>query len=272
VPLYIVGTPLGNLGDLSPRAREVLSSCDFIAAEDTRVTGKLLAHFGIHTPLIPYHRHNRAQSEPGLWARLEEGQEGALVADAGMPVISDPGRELVAGCRERGIPVRLVPGPDALTGALALSGLPAGRFCFEGFLSTARKSRYEHLQQLKEEPRTLIFYEAPHKLLRTLEDMENCWGDRRASVSREMTKLYEETLYGTLSSLREHFAQTPPKGEFVLVVEGALCPEPMAPDQALALARAYQKEGLSPAQAAREAAGASGRSKREIYRQLTIDS
>ena len=270
--LYIVGTPIGNLGDMSPRAVETLSRCDFVAAEDTRVTGNLLRHFGLRKPLLSYHEHNRAQSGPGIWERLLAGQEGALVTDAGMPAISDPGEELVAGCAERGIEVVLVPGPSAVIGALALSGLPSGRFCFEGFLSTARKSRHEHLAELKTEPRTMIFYEAPHKLLNTLRDLREALGDRCVSVSREMTKLYEQTLRGTLSDALAHFAQTPPRGEFVLVVEGAPPPEPVPVADALETAKRYRAEGMTVRDAARRAAEETGASRREIYEQLTVDN
>lgn len=272
VALYIVGTPIGNLGDMTPRAVETLSRCDFVAAEDTRVTGGLLHKFGISKPMLSYHEHNRAQSGPGIWERLLSGQEGALVTDAGMPVISDPGEELVAGCVERGIPVVLIPGPCALIGALALSGLPAGRFCFEGFLSTAAKSRHEHLNSLKAEPRTMVFYEAPHKLLSTLRDLLSALGDRRVSVSREMTKLYEETVRGTLSSLLAHFSSVPPKGEFVLVVDGAPPPPPPDVRRAESLAKAYISEGMSLRDAARRASSETGYPRRELYGLLTAQS
>ena len=261
--LYIIGTPIGNLGDMPPRAVEVLSSCDFAAAEDTRVTQKLLTRFGINVRLLSYHEHNRSRSGAGILERLENGETGALVSDAGMPVISDPGQELVSECHTRSIPVLLVPGPSALTCALALSGLPSGRFCFEGFLSVSRKNRYEHLDELKSERRTMVFYEAPHKLMNTLRDMLEFWGDRRASVSREMTKLHEETLTGTLSSLAEHFSKIKPKGEIVLIVEGAGKPQPLSLEATVELALSHQE--LPPSQAARLVAKSSGRSRREIY-------
>jgi len=231
----------------------------------------MLHHFGIRKPLLPYHQHNRAQTETGLWARLEAGEDGALCTDAGMPGISDPGMELVAGCHARGIPVLAVPGPVALTTALALSGMPAGRFCFEGFLSTARKSRFEHLRQLRDERRAMVFYEAPHKLLATLRDMLDAFGDRQAALSREMTKLYEETLRGTLSSLLERFSQIPPRGEFVLIVEGAPPPPPVPAQDVLALARSYRAGGLSVRDAARRAAEETGTPRREIYEGLKKD-
>ena len=265
MPLYIIGTPLGNLGDFSPRAVETLQSCDFIAAEDTRVSMKLLSRFGIRKPLYPYHEHNRASEEPKLLDRLENGENGALLTDAGMPTVSDPGMELVAGCAGRGIEVLAIPGPCAVSAAVALSGLAAGRFCFEGFLSTSAKSRREHLTQLKDERRAMVFYEAPHKLLRTLRDMLEAWGDRRVSVSREMTKLHEETRRGSLSEILRHFEQTPPRGEFTLVIEGAAAPAPALLDDALALAIRYRAEGMTVSDAARIAAAETGRAKREIY-------
>ncbi|MCL2003904.1 MAG: 16S rRNA (cytidine(1402)-2'-O)-methyltransferase [Oscillospiraceae bacterium] len=269
MPLYIVGTPLGNLGDFSPRAAETLRGCDFIAAEDTRVTVKLLARFGIHAPLLAYHEHNRAVSGPALLERLAAGETGALVSDAGMPSVSDPGRELVAGCAERGIEVFVVPGPCAISAAAALSGLNTGRFCFEGFLSTATKSRREHLDSLKGERRAMVFYEAPHKLPRTLRDMLEAWGDRRVSISREMTKLHEETLRGTLSGMIAHFGQTPPKGEFTLVIEGASAPPAaVSAEDAKALAEGYRAGGMSVSAAARAAAAETGAPRREIYAKM----
>jgi 16S rRNA (cytidine1402-2'-O)-methyltransferase len=265
MPLYIVGTPLGNLGDFSPRAVETLRNCDFIAAEDTRVSKKLLTRFNIGKPLVPYHEHNRAAEEPKLLNRLEAGENGALLTDAGMPAVSDPGFELVAGCAARGIEVLAVPGPCAVSAAVALSGLAAGRFCFEGFLSTSSKSRRERLAELKGERRAMVFYEAPHKLLRTLRDMLGAWGDRRVSVSREMTKLHEETRRGKLSEILRHFEQTPPRGEFTLVVEWAAPPAAPPPEDALALAGRYLAEGMTASEAARRAAAETGRAKREIY-------
>lgn len=265
MPLHIVGTPLGNLGDFSPRAVETLLRCDFIAAEDTRVTKKLLARFGIHKPLYAYHDHNRSASGPALLDRLAAGENGALVTDAGMPSVSDPGCELVGGCAERGIEVLVVPGPCAVSAAAALSGLAGGRFCFEGFLSTAAKSRRGHLEELKDERRAMIFYEAPHKLLRTLHDMMEAWGDRRISVSREMTKIYEETLRGRFSDILQHFEHTPPKGEFTLVIEGAGQTDKGSAEDALALAGRYRAEGMSVGDAARSAALETGASRREIY-------
>ena len=219
--LYLVATPIGNLGDISPRAAEVFSSVDFIAAEDTRVTIKLLNHLNIKKPLVSYYEHNRAESGDKIVSRLLGGESCALVSDAGMPAISDPGEDLVRLCAENGIQVISIPGPCAAVCAMALSALPSGRFTFEGFLSTAKKSRFEHLEELKTEKRTMIFYEAPHKLRATLSDMLEYFGDRRISICRELTKLHEETLRFTLSEAVRYYEETTPKGEFVLVVEGA---------------------------------------------------
>ncbi|MDR1668827.1 MAG: 16S rRNA (cytidine(1402)-2'-O)-methyltransferase [Oscillospiraceae bacterium] len=268
MPLYIVGTPLGNLGDFSPRAVEVLRACDFIAAEDTRVTMKLLARFAIHTPLVSYHEHNRLRSGAELVERLAAGQKGALVTDAGMPAVSDPGADLTAACAERGIEVLVVPGPCAVSAAVALSGFAAGRFCFEGFLSVTGKNRREHLASLKDERRAMVFYEAPHKLIYTLRDMLAAWGDRRVSVSREMTKLHEQTLRGTLSGALAHFERTPPRGEFTLVIEGAAPPKAAMPEDALAAALRYREEGFSLRDAARKAAEENGVSRRPVYEML----
>ena len=197
--LYVVGTPIGNLGDLSPRAAEVLSSVDFIAAEDTRVTLKLLNHFGIKKQMISYFEHNKRERGDIICSRIENGENCAIVTDAGMPCISDPGEELVKQCAERGIKTVAVPGPSAVISALAVSGLATGRFTFEGFLSTSKKSRNEHLEQLKSERRTMIFYEAPHKLSATLNDMYNAFGDRKISIVREITKIHDEVISNTFA-------------------------------------------------------------------------
>lgn len=265
--LYLVGTPIGNLGDLSPRAAEILNTVDFIAAEDTRVTLKLLNHFHIRKPIISYYEHNKFASGDKILARILDGETCALVTDAGMPAISDPGEDIVRLCAQQHIPVFVIPGPSAVVSALAVSGLPTGRFCFEGFLSVNKKSRMAHLEQLKNEPRTMIFYEAPHKLLRTLEDMLAVLGDRPVSVSRELTKLHEETLRTTLSHALVHFQNTPPKGEFVLVVQGA--PETSDPEvseeQALGIVARYRAEGRALKEACKLAAGDTGFSKNELY-------
>lgn len=265
--LYLVGTPIGNLGDFSPRAADALREADFIAAEDTRVTLKLLNHFGIRKPMVSYFEHNKYASGAKIFERILAGETCALVTDAGMPAISDPGEELVRMCAEGGVEVLTVPGPSALISALALSALPTGRFCFEGFLSTANKSRREHLESLRSERRTMIFYEAPHKLMRTLEDMKNTFGgERRISLCRELTKLHEQTLRTDLAGAIEHFTEFPPKGEFVLVIEGA--PEAgsgFSLDEAAALAERYRAEGLSRKAACKKAAAETGFSANELY-------
>ena len=245
--LYLVGTPIGNLGDMSPRALETLESADFIAAEDTRVTLKLMNHFGIRKPLVSYYEHNRASSGERIAARLEAGETCALVTDAGMPAISDPGEDLVRLCRSRGIEVRVVPGPSSVVSAVALSGLPTGRFTFEGFLSVTKKSRFEHLNSLKSETRTMVFLEAPHKLKATLADMLTVFGDREISLSRELTKIHEETLSLTLSRACEIYEEQSPRGEYVLCVRGAGPGSETVPDpeEAVKAIVALRKEGLS---------------------------
>lgn len=265
--LYLVGTPIGNLGDLSPRALEVLRTADFIAAEDTRVTLKLLNHFDIRKPMVSYYEHNKFASGDKILSRILNGETCALVTDAGMPAISDPGEDMVALCAHHEVDVFVVPGPSAVVSALALSGLPTGRWCFEGFLSVNRKSRMEHLERLANEARTMVFYEAPHKLLRTLEDLLAAFGDRPVALCRELTKLHEETLRTTLSGAVERYRETPPKGEFVLVVGGA--PEQSAPEvtaeQALDAVRRYRAEGRALKEACKLAAVDTGFSKNELY-------
>lgn len=268
--LFVVGTPIGNLSDFSPRAVQTLSDADFIAAEDTRVTLKLMNHFGIKKPLISYFEHNKYERGDVICDRMEAGETCALVSDAGMPAISDPGEMLVAQCAERNIPVFVVPGPCAVVSALAVSGLPTGRFTFEGFLSVNRKSRREHLAELKNEHRTMIFYEAPHKLADTLTDLLKTFGDRRISLVRELTKIHEEVIRTTLPEAAERYADGSAKGEFVLVVEGApyTKPEPETEQDAVALAKKYLAEGLSASEAAKRAASETGRKKNEVYREL----
>lgn len=268
--LYVVGTPIGNLSDFSPRAQEILSEVDFIAAEDTRVTLKLLNHFDIKKPMVSYFEHNKYQRGEMICQRIEAGETCALVSDAGMPAISDPGEMLVAQCAERGIPVLVVPGPSAVVSALAISGLPTGRFTFEGFLSTAKKSRREHLEEVRGEKRTMVFYEAPHKLLSTLEDMLSAWGNRRIAIVRELTKIHEEVRRTTLEEAVTFYRENTPKGEFVLVVEGAKPEEieEMTPEQAVELARSLMEQGYSASEAAKEAAKASSLKKGELYRKL----
>lgn len=265
--LYLVGTPIGNLGDFSPRAIDTLNEVDFIAAEDTRVTLKLLNHFDIRKPMVSYFEHNKYASGAKIFERIAAGESCALVTDAGMPAISDPGEDIVRMCAENGVEVVTVPGPSALISAIALSALPTGRFCFEGFLSTANKSRREHLESLKTEKRTMIFYEAPHKLMRTLEDMKNCFGaDRKISLCRELTKIHEETVRTTLGGAIEHFTEKAPKGEFVLVIDGA--PEAeneFSLDDALELVTKYRGEGLSHKAACKKAAADTGFAANELY-------
>ena len=220
--LYLVPTPIGNLGDISIRCRETLENADFIAAEDTRVTLKLLNHLGIKKSLVSYYEHNKASKGNVILERILNGETCVLVSDAGSPAISDPGEDLVRQCAEAGITVCAIPGPCAVITALSISGQSTGRFCFEGFLSTAKKSRREHLEALAEEQRTMIFYEAPHKLLATLQDMAAVFGaDRPISLCRELTKLHEEVVRTTLGAAVESYTAQSPKGEFVLVVAGA---------------------------------------------------
>ena len=220
--LYLVPTPIGNLGDISTRCRETLESADFIAAEDTRVSLKLLNHLGIKKSLVSYYEHNKAFKGNVILDRILAGETCALVSDAGSPAISDPGEDLVKLCAEAGITVCAIPGPCAVITALSISGQATGRFCFEGCLSTAKKSRREHLESLAQEQRTMIFYEAPHKLLNTLQDMAAVFGeDRPISLCRELTKLHEEVVRTTLGGAIEKYTENAPKGEFVLVLAGA---------------------------------------------------
>ena len=220
--LYLVPTPIGNLSDISARCKQTLEQADFIAAEDTRVTLKLLNHLGIKKNLVSYYEHNKSQKGAFIVERILAGETCALVSDAGSPAISDPGEDLVKECAQAGIVVCAIPGPCAAITALSISGQATGRFCFEGFLSTAKKSRREHLESLAQEQRTMIFYEAPHKLVSTLEDMAAVFGeDRPISLCRELTKLHEEVVRTTLGSAIKLYEENPPKGEFVLIVAGA---------------------------------------------------
>ena len=220
--LYLVPTPIGNLGDISIRCRQTLEEADFIAAEDTRVTMKLLNHLGIKKSLVSYFEHNKAAKGDWIVERILAGETCALVSDAGSPAISDPGEELVKQCAQAGITVCAIPGPCAVITALSISGQATGRFCFEGFLSTAKKSRREHLESLIGEKRTMIFYEAPHKLLNTLEDMAKVFGeDRPISLCRELTKLHEEVIRTTLGGAIALYNEQAPRGEYVLVLAGA---------------------------------------------------
>ncbi|MDR1589950.1 MAG: 16S rRNA (cytidine(1402)-2'-O)-methyltransferase [Oscillospiraceae bacterium] len=265
--LYLVATPIGNLGDISERAVKTLSEVDFIAAEDTRVTLGLLNHLGIKKRLVSYHAHNSAYSGERILARVLAGEKCALVTDAGTPAISDPGESLAESCALAGAEVIAVPGPCAAVAALSVSGLPSGRFTFEGFLSVARRSRAEHLEELRDERRTMIFYEAPHKLLRTLRDLYGALGDRRASISREMTKLHEQTLRVTLAEAISHFEATVPRGEFVIVVEGARVapPEEYDIESALKLVAEYRSNGMKLRDAAQRASAETGAPKNLLY-------
>ena len=266
--LYLVPTPIGNLGDISRRMAETLAEADFIAAEDTRVTVKLLNHLELKKPMVTYHRHNTETAGPAILARLLAGESCALVTDAGTPAISDPGEDLVALCAEAGVTVCAVPGPCALVTALSVSGLPTARFTFEGFLPMNRKNRRAQLGSLGSETRTMIFYEAPHKLLATLEDLAEAFGpDRRLSVCRELTKLHEEVLRTTVGGALAHFEGTQPKGEFVLVLEGAAPAEQAAgdPDAALERVNRLREEGLSLKEAAAQAAAEFGLKKKQLY-------
>lgn len=266
--LYLVPTPIGNLGDISRRIADTLEQADFIAAEDTRVTLKLLNHLGIKKPMVSYYRHNTAAGGEAVLRRLLSGESCALVTDAGTPAISDPGEELVAECVARSIPVVSIPGPCALITALAASGLPTDRFTFEGFLPMNKKNRRERLSELRGEGRTMLFYEAPHKLCATLADLSETFGsDRRIAVCRELTKLHEEVIRTTLSGALALYAQQSPKGEFVLVVAGA---EPEEKPQATAEEAAAQvsrlmEQGLSRKDAVKQTAEALGLPKNLVY-------
>ena len=268
--LTVVGTPIGNLGDFSPRAREALAAADFIAAEDTRVTLKLLNHFGLKKPLLSYYEHNKRGRGAVICERIEAGENCVLVSDAGMPAISDPGEDLVAECAARGIRVLAVPGPTAMATALALSGLPTGRFTFEGFLSVNKKSRRDHLEELRGEKRTMVFYEAPHKLAATLRDLLDTLGDRRIALARELTKIHEEVIRTTLAEAADRFADGSARGEFVLVVEGAAQEAPaeaVTVEEAAALALSLAaEENLPLSEACRRAAAQTGLPRNRIYK------
>lgn len=268
--LYVVGTPIGNLGDFSPRAVQVLSECDFIAAEDTRVTIKLLNHFGIKKPMVSYYEHNRAQRGGVIIDRLLNGENCALVSDAGMPIISDPGEDLTRLCHENGIQVLAVPGPCAFVTALAISGMPSGRFTFEGFLTVSKQNRKKHLEELINEKRTMIFYEAPHKLASTLSDMAKCWGNRNIALVKEITKIHENVERTTLFDAVEKYKDGSAKGEYVLIVEGKPEEEEqeITIDIAIEMAKKLVENGLSKNEAAKEIAKETGLKKSDIYKSL----
>lgn len=268
--LYLVPTPIGNLGDISQRMAQTLAEADFIAAEDTRVSIKLLNHLGLKKPMLTYHRHNTETGGQAVLDRLLAGENCALVTDAGMPAISDPGEELVARCAQQGIPVVTIPGPCALVTALAASGQPTGRFTFEGFLAMNKKNRRAHLDALRDEERTMIFYEAPHKLVATLRDLADTFGrEREISLCRELTKLHEEIRRTTLGEAADWYGEETPRGEFVLVVRGAQPEEEeeCTLEDGLTLAeRLREEEGLSLRDAVRQAAKELGLSRNELYR------
>ncbi len=269
--LYVVGTPIGNLSDLSPRAVETLGAVDFIAAEDTRVTLKLLNHFGIKKPMLSYFEHNKRERGELICARILAGETCAVVTDAGMPCISDPGEDLIKLCEEKGILTEVVPGPSAVISALAVSGLETGRFCFEGFLSMNKKSRREHLESLAEEKRTMIFYEAPHKLPSTLRDLYSAFGLRRLTIVRELTKIHEEVIRTDTRYAAEVLADSGIKGEIVLVLEGKKLEEKReyTLENAVEIARELAESGIKLSEAAKAAASQTGLKKNDIYRVLT---
>ena len=265
--LYLVATPIGNLGDFSPRGVETLERADFIAAEDTRVSMKLLNHFGIKKPLVSYHEHNRASAGQTILARLLAGETCALVTDAGTPAISDPGEDLVRLCGENNIAVEAIPGCCAAICALAVSGLPTGRFTFEGFLPANKKERRTALLRLQGEERTMVFHEAPHKLRATLSDMAEILGDRPVALCRELTKLHEETLRTTLSAAVSLYAEREPRGEYVLVVAGARPMEEPAVtlEEGVSRVQRLREDGIKMKEAVRSVAGQTALNKNELY-------
>ena len=270
--LYLCATPIGNMEDMTYRAVRVLGEVDLIAAEDTRVTLKLLNHFEIKKPLVSYFEHNKHDRGQELLKKMQSGTKLVLVSDAGMPAISDPGEDLVRSCHERGIPVTVVPGPTAVATAVALSGFSTGRFCFEGFLSVNKKSRKEHLESLINESRTIVFYEAPHKLRYTLRDLrDTLGGNRRIALIKELTKIHEKVEISTLQEATDQAYEHDPKGEYVLVIEGAPrkeTSETFSIEDAVLLAKKFQEEGDSLSVAAKKAAAESGLAKNEIYKRL----
>lgn len=266
--LYLVATPIGNLSDFSPRAVETLESVDFIAAEDTRVSVKLLNHYNIKRPLVSYHEHNHVSAGQSVLGRLLAGESCALVTDAGTPAVSDPGEDLVRLCAENGVEVLSIPGCCAAVNALAVSGLPTGRFTFEGFLSTNKKERREHLASLQNERRTMLFHEAPHKLRNTLDDLCAAFGrERKIALCRELTKLHEETMRCTLGEAADYYRENAPRGEYVLVLAGA---EPKAEaevtlDEGVAQVLSLKAQGARMKDAVRQVSDATGLSRNELY-------
>ena len=276
--LYVCATPIGNLGDMTPRVVETLRMADVIAAEDTRNSIKLLNHFDIHTLMTSYHEHNKVEKAHKLISMLQAGQNIALITDAGTPAISDPGEVLVRMCLESGIPVTSLPGPAACITALTLSGLPTRRFCFEGFLPTDKKERREVLEELSGESRTIILYEAPHHLVRTLEELYSVLGDRDVTLCRELTKKFESVMPTTLGEALKYYESNEPKGEYVLVIRGRnrqelrqeeiLAWENMSIEEHMAL---YLEQGMDDKADMKQVAMDRGVGKREIYAYLHKD-
>ena len=278
--LYLVGTPIGNLGDFSPRAVETLANADFIAAEDTRVSMKLLNHFGIKKPLVSYHEHNRISAGQAILERILSGETCALVTDAGMPAISDPGEDLARLCAENGVPVFAIPGPCAAICALAVSGCSTRRFAFEGFLPANKKERRERLRELSDEERTMVFHEAPHKLKTTLADMAETLGNRGIALCREMTKIHEETMRTTMLEALQYYQENEPRGEYVLVVEGMKKEERDEKnaeeaeknlEKAVKIVEEMRKEGTKMKDAVRQVADEMGLKRNELY-QAVLDA
>ena len=267
--IYVVATPIGNLNDLTPRMKQAFEEADFIAAEDTRVSVKLLNHFGIRKPLVSYYEHNLRQKGDYIIQRVLDGETCAVCSDAGTPCISDPGEILVKQAHEAGITLVPVPGPSAVITALCVSGQDTGRFCFEGFVSTVKKQRREHLDSLRQEKRTMIFYEAPHKLLNTLTDFVEYFGpDRKLTIARELTKLHEEIKLTTTGQALEYYTENSPKGEFCLILQGWEKPaeEEETIETAVEKALQFIEEGLSVSEASKKAAAGTKFSKSEIYK------
>ena len=265
--LYLVATPIGNLGDLSPRAVETLAGADFIAAEDTRVSVKLLNHFDIKKPLVSYHEHNRAAAGQAILTRLLGGEICALVTDAGTPAISDPGQELVALCAENGVTVQAIPGCCAAIAALAVSGLDTRRFTFEGFLPSGKKERRMALEELTGEARTMVFHEAPHRLRATLADMAEVLGDRPVALCRELTKLHEDTVRTTLAQAAAYYAANEPRGEYVLVVAGREKQHgpQLTLEQGVERVLRLREDGMRMKDAVRQVADDTGLSRNDLY-------
>lgn len=266
--LFLVPTPIGNLSDISDRCRQTLSDADFIAAEDTRVSLRLLNHLGIKKPLVSYYEHNKTVSGQKILERILAGETCALVSDAGCPAISDPGEDLVRLCAQNGVTVSALPGPCAAITALSMSALPTGRFTFEGFLSTNKKTRRAHLDSLRSETRTMIFYEAPHKLTDTLKNLSEAFGaERKISLCRELTKLHEEVLRMTIGEAMEYYNANTPRGEYVLVVEGAdeLSQEEVSTEDAVQMVATLTAQGISKKDAVKQVSASLGISKNELY-------